>query len=79
MRSFFTSVALLGLFGLAGCKYTAGVCDCQYRDECHLKAPWVYRVAVPPPVQPAAHYNVRPGPQLIEEQGPIIRDLPMKQ
>jgi len=67
---------MITLFGLVGCKYTAGVCDCQYRDECHLKAPWVYRQAHPPAVQPAGY---QPGPTLIEEKGgPIIRDLPMQ-
>lgn len=88
MRQILLSVSLVGLFGLLGCKYTAGICDCMYRDECHLKAPWVYRAAVPPPVQPAGYHGAyqgpysggaQPGPVLIEEKGPAVRDLPMQQ
>ena len=44
----------LGVISLAvaGCQHAGGICDCDQRDPCLLRAPWVRDLPPPLPIEP---------------------------
>jgi hypothetical protein len=42
MRRLFLSLLGLAWLGLAGCHHNCshGVCDCEFDDQCFMRAPW---------------------------------------